>query len=145
MNKILAYLKASVGKEVPNSPSPLMRWLNPKILRVEEGYLEFSYVVNEDMTNPLKILHGGTTAALIDEIVGATVFTLDKSHVYTTVNLAVDYFSRAEIGDIIIGIGSIIKVGDKIINAQCEVWNEDKSRMIARGYSNLIKSEYENM
>ena len=145
MNKILAYLRASVGHEVPDSPSPLMRWLNPKIIRVEEGYLEFSYVVSEEMTNPLKILHGGTTAALIDEIIGATVFTLDKSHVYTTVNLSIDYFSRAEIGDMIIGVGTIIKAGDKIINAQCVVWNEDKTRMIARGYSNLIKSEYKNI
>ena len=145
MNKILTFLKASVGNKVPNSPCPLMRWLNPTILKVEKGYLEFSYVVSEDMTNPLKILHGGTTAAIIDDIAGATVFTLDKSHLYTTVNLAIDYFSKAEIGDIIIGIGSVIKAGDKIINVQCEVWNEDKSRMIARGYSNLIKSEYKNI
>jgi len=145
MNKILAYLKASVGKEVPDSPSPLMRMLNPKVLKVEEGYLEFSYVVSEEMTNPLKILHGGATAALIDEMVGAAVFTLDKSHVYTTVNLAVDYFSPAKIGETIIGISSIIKKGKKIIHAQCEVWNEDKTRMIARGNSNLIKTEYENI
>lgn len=144
MNKILAYLKASVGKEVLASPSPLINGLNAKVLRVEEGHLEFSYVVTEEMTNPLKILHGGTTAAIIDEIVGATVFTLDKSHIYTTVNLAVDYFSKAGIGETIIAIGTIIKAGDKIINAQCEVWNEDRSRMIARGYSNLIKSAYEN-
>ena len=113
-NKILAYLKASVGKEVLSSPSPLINGLNAKVLRVEEGHLEFSYVVTEEMTNPLKILHGGTTAAIIDEIVGATVFTLDKSHVYTTVNLAVDYFSKAGIGETIIAIGTIIKAGDKI-------------------------------
>ncbi|MBT8183603.1 MAG: PaaI family thioesterase [Eudoraea sp.] len=145
MNKILVYLKASVGKEAPDSPSPLMRWLNPTILKVEAGYLEFSYTVSEDMTNPLKILHGGTTAALIDEIIGATVYTLDRPQVYTTVNLAVDYFGTARVGDTIIALGSIVKAGDKIINAQCEVWNENKSRMTARGYSNLIKSDYKNI
>lgn len=26
-----------------------------------------------------------------------------------------------------------------MINAQCEIWNADKTRMIARGYSNLLK------
>lgn len=144
MNKILAYLKAAVGKEITDSPSPLLHGLNAKVLKVEAGHLEFSYVVSEEMTNPLRILHGGTTAAIIDEIVGATVFTLDKSHAYTTVNLAVDYFSKAEAGEMIIAIGTIIKNGDKIINAQCEIWNKDKSRMIARGYSNLIKSNYKN-
>ena len=145
MNKILAYLKSAIGKEVLDSPSPLLDGLKAKVLKVEEGYLEFSYVVSEEMTNPLKILHGGTTAAIIDEMVGATVFTLDRANVYTTVNLAVDYFSKAAIGDTIIAVGTIIKAGDKIINAQCEVWNEDKSRMIARGYSNLIKSGISNV
>jgi uncharacterized protein (TIGR00369 family) len=144
MNKIFVYLKTQLGKDSSNSPSPLMRWLNPTLLHVEEGALEFSYVVREDMTNPLKILHGGTTSAIIDDMIGATVFTLGKSHVYTTVNLAVDYFSTARTGETIIGVSSIVKQGDKIINAQCTIWNEDKSRMIAKGYSNLMKSPIEN-
>lgn len=122
------------------SPSPLMRWLNPTLISVEEGALEFSYVVRDEMTNPFKILHGGTTAALIDDALGATIFTLGRAHLYTTVNLAVDYFSTARAGDTIIATTTMVKKGDKIVNAQCEVWNADKTRMIAKGYSNLIKT-----
>lgn len=118
-----------------------MRWLNPTLVKVEEGALEFSYVVREEMTNPLKVLHGGATAALIDDALGATIFTLGRSYLYTTVNLAVDYFSTAKAGDTIIAKTAMVKEGNKIMNAQCEVWNADKSRLIARGYSNLIKTD----
>lgn len=143
MSQILDFLKSQIGKDSSSSPSPLMRWLNPTMLKVDTGTLEFSYKIREEMTNPMKILHGGTTAAIIDDMLGATIFTLGRTHAYTTVNLAVDYFSTAKVGDTIIGVSAIIKQGDKIINAQCEVWNEDKTRLIARGYSNLIKTAIE--
>lgn len=141
MNTIRTFLYDQIGKDASQSPSPLMRWLNPTLVKVEEGALEFSYVVREEMTNPLKVLHGGATAALIDDALGATIFTLGRSYLYTTVNLAVDYFSTAKAGDTIIAKTAMVKEGNKIMNAQCEVWNADKSRLIARGYSNLIKTD----
>ncbi len=136
---MLQLLKSWIGKDSSQSLSPLMRWLNPVLLSAEAGELEFSYVVREEMTNPLGILHGGTTAAIIDDAVGAAVFSLGKPDRYTTVNLAVDYFVSAKVGDTIIAKTSIVKNGDQIINTHCEVWNEDRSRMIAKGHSNLIK------
>jgi len=144
MNKAHLFFKTQIGKNASQSPSPLMRWLNPTFESVAEGALEFSYVVREEMTNPMKVLHGGVTAAIIDDVLGATVFSLGNTHLYTTVNLAVDYFSTAKEGDTIIAITSVVKTGNKIINVQCEVWNADKTRMIAKGYSNLIKTAMES-
>jgi len=140
MNKVLGIFKSLVGKDSSESISPLMRWLNPILISAEEGQLEFSYVVREEMTNPMRSLHGGATAAIIDDAIGAAVFSLGNSHAYTTVNLAIDYFSSAKTGDTIFAKTSIVKKGNKIMNAQCEVWNEDFSRMIAKGHSNLIKT-----
>ncbi len=139
MNKPLTYFQTQIGKDSSKSPSPLMRWLNPTLLSVSEGVLEFSYVIREEMTNPLGILHGGTTAAIIDDAVGAAVFSLGKPDMYTTVNLAVDYFASAKAGDTIIAKTSIVKNGNQIVNTSCEVWNADRTRMIAKGHSNLIK------
>jgi len=118
-----------------------MRWLNPTLLSIAPGELELSYIVREEMTNPMNVLHGGTTAAIIDDAVGAAVFSLGKMHAYTTVNLVVDYFSTAKVGDTIIAKTAIIKNGNKIVNTHCEIWNADKTRMIAKGHSNLIKTE----
>lgn len=139
MNKALTVLRSWIGKDSSASISPLMRWLNPMLLKVEVGELEFSYVIREEMTNPMGILHGGTTAAIIDDAVGAAVWSLGKPHMYTTVNLAVDYFASAKAGETIIAKTSITKNGNQIINTACEIWNADRSRMIAKGHSNLIK------
>lgn len=143
MNKPLSFFKTLVGKDSVQSPSPLMRWLNPTLLKAEEGELEFSYTIREEMINPLQILHGGTTAAIIDDAIGAAVYSLGNTHAYTTVNLAVDYFSSAKAGETIIAKTSIAKKGNQIMNAECEVWNADRSRMIAKGHSNLIKTGIE--
>ncbi len=136
----LDYFKSIIGKDASESPSPLTRWLNPTVVSAEEGELVLSYIVRDEMLNPLGALHGGTTAALVDDAIGAAVFSLGNSHAYMTVNLAVDYFAGAKLGDKIFAKASIVKKGNQIMNAQCEVWNEDYSKMIAKGHSNLIKS-----
>lgn len=141
MNKALALFQTYIGKDSSKSISPLMRWLNPTLLSASEGQLEFSYLIREEMTNPMGILHGGTTAALIDDAVGAAVYSLGKPNMYTTVNLAVDYFASAKAGDTIIAKTFITKNGNQIVNTTCEVWNADRTRMIAKGHSNLIKIE----
>ena len=139
MNNTLALLQSWIGKDASESPSPLMHWLNPILLKAEAGELEFSYVIRHEMTNPLGILHGGTTAAIIDDAVGAAVWSLGKPHMYTTVNLVVDYFASAKTGETIIAKTSLTKNGNQIVNTACELWNADRTRMIAKGHSNLIK------
>lgn len=143
MNKALELFKLQIGKDASQSPSPLMQWLNPILLSAAAGELEFSYIVREEMTNPLGIIHGGTTAAIIDDAIGAAVFSLGDAHVYTTISLSVDYFSRAKTGETIIAQTKVNKKGRQIINAECEVWNADKTRMIAKGISNLIQTKIE--
>ncbi len=143
MNKALALFEALVGKDSSESICPLTSWLNPTLLTAEAGKLEFSYVIREEMSNPMGNIHGGTTAAIIDDAVGATVFSLGKPNIYTTVNLAVDYFAPAKVGETIIAVASITKNGKQIINTSCEVWNADRTRMIAKGSSNLIQTKME--
>ena len=142
MNKALDLFQSYIGKDSSKSISPLMRWLNPTMLSVSDGELDFSYLIREEMTNPMSILHGGTTTAIIDDDVGAAVYSLGKPNWYTTVNLAVDYFASAKVGDTIIAQTSITKNGNQIVNTACEIWNADKTRMIAKGHSNLIKNRF---
>lgn len=103
----------------------------------------FEHLVREEMANPLHILHGGITAAIIDDAIGATIYSLDNTNAYTTINLNIDYFSPARVGDIIIAETQMVKKGDRIMNAECTVWNEHKTRKIAKGQSNLIKTHIE--
>jgi uncharacterized protein (TIGR00369 family) len=138
--KQLRLLQEHTGKEFTATPSAYMKWLKPVVLSAVEGRLSFQYAVRKEMTNPIGTLHGGVTSAIIDDIIGATMFSFNEDCFYTTVNLAVDYFAPAHEGDIIIADTSIVKKGKQIVNAQCEIWNSDKTRLIARGYSNLLKT-----
>ena len=136
-----AFLKAHIGKEITDSPSPFMSWLKPVMLSVEEGSLTFQYTIRKEMTNPFGTLHGGITAAIIDDSIGATLISYGEPYFYVSINLVIDYISSAREGDEVIAQTSIIKKGKQVVNAQCEVWNKDRSRLIAKGYTNLLKTE----
>lgn len=139
--KAAEVLRAHIGKQITDSPSPFMSWLAPVVLVVEEGSLTFQHTVRKEMTNPFGTLHGGITAAIIDDAIGATLISYGEPYFYVSVNLVVDYLSAAREGDVILAETSIIKKGSQVVNAQCEVWNADKTKLIAKGYTNLLKTE----
>jgi uncharacterized protein (TIGR00369 family) len=134
----LAYFKSLIGKEITQSPSHYMNWLKPTLLAAEKGSLHCSYLVRKEMTNPYGILHGGVTAGIIDDLIGATVYILGLNARYTTVNNNIDYFAPANEGDVINAKTTVVKQGRTIINLQCEVFLSSKDRLIAKGYSNML-------
>lgn len=134
----LLFLQSFTGKELAGSPSNYMNWLKPTVINAQSGMLEFSYIVRHEMTNPYGILHGGVTAGIIDDLIGATVYTLGLNDAYTTVNNSIDYFAPAKEGDLIIARTAVVKRGLRIINLQCEVFLPKKDRLIAKGYSNML-------
>ncbi|WP_316821038.1 PaaI family thioesterase [Pedobacter gandavensis] len=130
-----------IGQEMDRSLSPVLNWLKPRILAVEKGKLVLQHKVRKEMTNPMGILHGGMTAAIIDDAIGATLFAYDEPHYYVTINLVIDYFASAKEGDLIIAETIMVKKGRQVANVACEVWNESRTRLIAKGYSNLLRTE----
>jgi acyl-coenzyme A thioesterase 13 len=135
----LQIIKSFIGKEFTASPSPFMKWLNPVVLSAEEGQLEFQYKVRQEWLNPMGNLHGGVTAAIFDDVIGATMFSLNEKNFIVTINNSIDYFSTAKENDNIVAETKILKRGKQFVNAECEIWNADKTRLIARGTSNLFK------
>lgn len=134
-------LRAAINKPGHHSPSPFMNWLNPVAREIEYGSLTFEYTIRPEMTNPAGLLHGGVIAGIIDDLIGATVFSLEKTGHYVTVNLAVDYFSMVQEEDLVIAKSRLIKAGRKIINVECELWNPAKNRLVAKGHSNLMRAD----
>jgi len=135
------FLKDRIGKEVTDSPSPFMSWLKPVMIEVTEGSLTFQYTVRHEMTNPFGTLHGGIIAAMIDDAIGATLISYGEPNFYVSINLVVDYLASAREGDIILAQTAITKKGNQVVNAQCKIWNADRSKLIAKGYTNLLKTE----
>jgi uncharacterized protein (TIGR00369 family) len=134
----LNFLRQSIGKVITDSPSNFMNWLAPVLIKAENGILICQYTIRKEMTNPYQILHGGVTAGIIDDLIGATVFTMGLNERYTTVNNYIDYFAPAGEGDEVIAETSIVKRGRTILNLQCEIFLPSKKRLIAKGYSNML-------
>ncbi|WP_231459384.1 PaaI family thioesterase [Pedobacter sp. Leaf132] len=132
------FLRSSIGAVISNSPSNYMNWLAPVLVKAEYGILVCKYTVRKEMTNPFQILHGGVTAGIIDDLIGATVFTMGLNDRFTTVNNYIDYFAPVNEGEEIIAETAIVKKGKTILNLQCEVFLPSKNRLIAKGYSNML-------
>ncbi len=123
-----------------HSPSPLARWLGGTLTEARPGETTFTFVVREDMTNPADILHGGAAAAIMDEVIGATIHgTLDVEVFYTSVNLVVDFLGSVPAGAVITATTHVIRHGKNIINAEC--WLHDASqRPLAHATTNLLRT-----
>jgi acyl-coenzyme A thioesterase 13 len=134
----LLFMQAFKGTEIKDSPSCYMNWLRPVVISAEPGELVFSYIVRKDMTNHVGMLHGGVIAGIIDDLIGATVYTLGLKENYTTINNSIDYFAPAKEGSLIIAKTAIVKRGKTIINLACEISLSEKKRLIAKGYSNML-------
>ncbi len=135
--KIMELLNSQIGKEITKSPSQIAIWLKGILLEVGEGFLKVEFTVRKDMTNPLGALHGGMYALIIDEVIGATVYALNTTNIFVSVNLNVDYLSAAHLGEKIIAESKIVRQGKTIINGECRIYNE-KGEIIAKGSSNLM-------
>jgi uncharacterized protein (TIGR00369 family) len=137
-NQVLDYLASNIGKNAADiSPSALGRWLNGKLIVAEEGSLTVEFMIREEMTNPGKILHGGISAAMMDDVMGMTVFSLGRESFYTTINLNIDYLLPAKVGDIVYVKSNVIRAGKTVINIACEIRNTDH-KIIAKCTSNLV-------
>ena len=137
-NQVLEFIKSNIGKNTADiSPSPLGRWLNGKLIAAEESSLTVEFVVREEMTNPGRILHGGISASMMDEVMGMTVFSLGRESFYSTINLSVDYLLPAKVGDVVLVKTKIIRAGKTVINMEAEIRNAEQ-KIVAKCTSNLV-------
>ena len=136
MNKVIAFLEKQKGQIITESPSPVGVWLQGKLIHVEEAKLIVEFVVRKEMTNPMGMLHGGMIALIADELIGATVATLDLGRFYVSINLNTDFLYGAKLNQTITAETEIIRQGKNMINAECKIYNSDK-KIIAKASSNL--------
>lgn len=139
METNIEIMRQVVGKDSQNSPSPVMRWLNPVLISINEKGLTFKYLIRNEMTNPYKGLHGGISALIIDDAIGATMMAFNQDYICLTVNNNIDYKSSAAEGETIFAETMIIENETRIVTARCEIWNADKSKIIAKGISKMLK------
>lgn len=135
---MLDAFRSQIGSSFAQGPSPLGRWLNGTLRAADAGTLTVEFLVREEFTNPAGTLHGGVIAAICDDVIGATVFSLGLPQIYASINLNVDYLAPARIGDFVTVTTRIVQQGRTIINTVAEFQRAD-GKLLARATSNLCR------
>lgn len=136
-NPIVEYLKNELNKPITKSVSPSSLWLRGTLLEVNEGLATISYKIRHEMTNPLGTIQGGVMAALIDDTMGLAFYTLFEKNMFTTTNLNINYLYGAKEGEEVIVKAEVVRIGKKIANVECKVYNQDRE-IICTSTSNLV-------
>ncbi|MFN8284567.1 MAG: PaaI family thioesterase [Chitinophagales bacterium] len=140
MNARLEFFRNQIGKPKWQFPYPLMDWMTAQALEAEEGFVKMQFTVKEYMLNPLKIMHGGVAATMLDELMGAAGFLMNRPVGYATINMNVDYLNSAKVNEILIGEGKIVRAGKTVMHAEAKLTNAD-GKLIAKATSNLIATQ----
>lgn len=141
-NHLFEELKKLEGEYFRYSLSMAGRWLNYRLLTVEPGVVSASVEVREEMTNPMKMLHGGMIAMICDELCGLAFYSLGGHTFYTTVNLSVDYLYSAPLGSHVRVQARVVRHGKKIANTECFLYDAG-GQLIAHAKSNLVNTDKE--
>ncbi|MES2701602.1 MAG: PaaI family thioesterase [Bacteroidota bacterium] len=135
---VLQYIKDNYeGKLVTESRSAAGNWLGFTLERIEKGKAEISLEVKPEMANPYGNIHGGMMSLVIDEAIGWAVVSLDTPNHYTSLTLNVDFLYAIKQGERLRAVSNVLRVGKKIVNVECHVYNMD-GKILASAGSNLI-------
>ena len=140
---VLQFIKETYeGKEVTDSRSPGGNWLKFTLESIEKGHAVLSTEVRHEMTNPYGKIHGGMMSLVIDEAIGWAVVSMDLEQHYTSLTLNVDFLYAIPQGERLRAESKVLRVGKKIINVECHVYNM-AGNILARANSNLIATSME--
>lgn len=131
-NPVKEYFQSRIGKDLGEFTPPFSKWLDGILMEISDTHALMEFHVRNDMTNPVQIMHGGVHAAIIDEMTGLMVASLGLPNLYVSVNLCVDFISKAKLEEKVYARAVIDKVGSSIINTSCEVRNKD-GVLLSRG------------
>lgn len=140
MNARIEFFKNQIGKDKWQFPYPLMDWMTAEALEAEEGLVKMRFTVKEYMLNPIKIIHGGVLATMLDELMGAAGFLMNRPVGYATINMNVDFLHSAKLNEILIGEGKVVRAGKTVMHTEAKITNAD-GKVVAKATSNLIATQ----
>ncbi len=137
----LQMLNAAFGR-AGSAPS-IGRTLNFSPASLEEGKVVFEGEPTEDHLNPLRTVHGGYAATLLDSCMGCAVHsTLPAGKTYTTLELKVNYIRAMRPGEgKVQAIGEVIHVGRSTATAEGRLIDA-KGRLVAHGTTTCIIMDF---
>lgn len=136
-NATVEYLKQQVDMPFTRSISPSTLLLGGTLRHIGVGETWVDYPIKHELTNPIGMIQGGFLAAIIDDTIGIAFFSMEPKYMFTTTNLNVNYLFGAQKGEIVRAKANVIRMGKKIANFECKVFNS-KGEVIASSTANLV-------
>ena len=133
----MAFFQEYINKPLPQHAPPFTLWLNGTLKKAEFGTIEIEFLVRKEMTNPLGLLHGGISAAILDDIMGMTVASLPKDNPAVSVNLNVNFLGKAYENEMISARSKLIRQGGQIIAMEGEILDKN-GKIIATATCSLL-------
>ena len=113
-------------KQFTEQGVPFNRWMGFQVLTVGDGDITIRVPFREEMMgDPFRpATHGGVTAAALDAVGGAALFTqLGFQDKASTVDLRVDYLKPGECRDMVVR-GKVLRLGNRVATTQMTAWHE---------------------
>ncbi|KAL3829409.1 hypothetical protein ACJIZ3_018211 [Penstemon smallii] len=104
-----------------------------KIDHIERGRVLCSFTVPPRLLNTGNSLHGGATAALVDIVGSAAIFTMGASTSGVSVEINVSYLDGAYVGEEIEIESKVLRVGKALAVVSVEFRNKKTGKIIAQG------------
>lgn len=143
-NPVQEYFKSRMGQDLGEFSPPFSRWLGGKFTELTGDAAAMEFIVREDMTNPMQMMHGGVHAAIIDEMTGLMVASLGLPNIYVSINLSVDFVSKAKLGETVVARAMLDKQGAMVMNTSCEIRNKE-GQLLSRGTCILVNTNKERV
>lgn len=115
---------------------PFNAWLGIRIEALGRGSCVLRLPARPELVgNPgLPAVHGGVLSTLCDTAGGLAVFTaLSAGHSVSTVDLRVDYLRPGKVDAWIFASAEVVRLGNRVAVANCEIWQDDPTNTIAQG------------
>lgn len=138
-NPQLTFFQKMIGKELTNTPSPAGNWLAGTLLEIEFGYARVEYVIRNEFCNPGKILHGGVSSLMLDDVIGMANFALGSEFLMSSINLSVDFLSSAKFGEKVQVEAKLVRSGANLNHWEAVI-TKDSGKIVAKASSNMIKT-----
>lgn len=116
-------------------PAPAAVILGQDILSVDAqaGFVQVAYTVTDQLANKFGALHGGMTAAMMDDAMSlAAGVTAQWGEITPTLEMKVSYLSQAKPGSRLIAEARTVKRGKTVIFLECAL-ADDSGKSIATG------------
>ncbi|XP_042030403.1 acyl-coenzyme A thioesterase 13-like [Salvia splendens] len=104
-----------------------------KIDHIERGRIVCSFTVPPRLVNSGNTLHGGATAALVDIVGSAVIYTVGAQATSVSVEINVSYLNGASIGEEVEIESKALRVGKALAVVSVDLRSKKTGKLIAQG------------